>query len=433
MKRDLWIIAFTLVISLVIGAQFNAVWLTLSLAALGLLAWQLHRIRRLERWVDTPRASTIPVNGGWVYELMRKLNRREKKSRDRQRQLTGFLDQIRKAIGALPDAIVLIDQDGKIEWANNNALTLLGVRWPADSGLRFTDLVRYPALESMLSSNEPFSHGVEVSSSRTRGAVLNIKCLPYTQALSMIVARDVTRLVHAGQMQRDFVANVSHELKTPLTVLRGYIEILIDQAALPKRFMTPLEQMNIQTLRMDLIVADLLHLARLESSDQAFEDEWVDMGHLVNTAVEAVQPLMEEKNHSLSLSIDPALKIEGASQELHSVLSNLLTNAIHYTPENGELSIYWGRDESVARLIVRDNGPGIAQPHLERLTQRFYRVDTNRSRESGGTGLGLAIVKHVLQRHGARLLIQSELGEGSAFICEFDAKQTMQNPAAKSA
>jgi len=235
----------------------------------------------------------------------------------------------------------------------------------------------------------------------------------------MVVARDVSRLLQINQMQRDFVANVSHELKTPLTVLKGYLEIFQGSEELPEPFVKPLRQMNIQSERMQFIVDDLLYLARLEDRATVKPSSPVDVTLMINTIVESVQPLIEKKRHKLELDINYDLTILGAQKELHSAFSNLITNAINYTPENGCVRLRWFEENGVAVFSVKDNGLGIAAPHIDRLTQRFYRVDSDRSREGGGTGLGLAIVKHVLQRHGAELEIISQPEEGSEFRCTF--------------
>ncbi|HAU68590.1 MAG: phosphate regulon sensor histidine kinase PhoR [Arenicella sp.] len=426
MQEDIWKIIGILVVGLLLGAATGYVLGCLVLFCLFVIVWQIYRLNSLSKWVDRPAIKSVPDADGQIYTILRKLAKRDKKNKLRQRQLTSFLSQVRKAIGALPDAIVLIDESGKIEWANNNASTLLGIRWPADNGLRLTDLVRYPELDALLEAQETTTQGLEVASMIKRDVVLNLKCLAYTEQLRMVIVRDVTRLVRTNQMQRDFVANVSHELKTPLTVLRGYIEILSDHKELPKGFAKPLAQMNAQSTRMELIVSDLLFLAKLESTQYSSEDDPVDISQLVQAAVDNVQPLIVDKQHTLNVDLDPTLHVLGSATELHSAISNLLTNAIHYTPTKGIITISWKNHDDVARLSVKDNGDGIEDHHLERLTQRFYRVDSNRSREGGGTGLGLAIVKHVLQRHNAELRIKSRVSEGSEFICEFPAAQTLK-------
>ena len=435
MQEDIWKIVGILVVGLLLGAATGYVLVCLVLFCLFVIVWQIYRLDSLSKWVDRPTIKSVPDADGQIYTILRKLAKRDKKNKLRQRQLTSFLSQVRKAIGALPDAIVLIDESGKIEWANNNALSLLGIRWPADNGLRLVDLVRYPELEVLLEpqdkahqeTQDATAQGLEVASLIKRDVVLNLKCLAYTEHLRMVIVRDVTRLVRTNQMQRDFVANVSHELKTPLTVLRGYLEILSGHKELPKGFAKPLAQMNAQSTRMELIVSDLLFLAKLESTQHSGEDDPVDMSQLVNAVLDNVQPLVADKKHTLIVDLDSTVQVIGSATELHSAISNLLTNAIHYTPSKGSIAISWKSHGDGARLIVKDNGDGIEDHHLERLTERFYRVDSNRSREGGGTGLGLAIVKHVLQRHNAELRIKSRVSEGSTFICEFPAPKILSS------
>ena len=239
----------------------------------------------------------------------------------------------------------------------------------------------------------------------------------------MVIARDVSRLIKVNQMHSDFVANVSHELKTPLTVLRGYLEIMEGSDQLPEKFIKPLSQMSLQSVRMQLIVSDLLYLAKLEDTSSVGAQNIIDVTNVVNTIVETVQPLIEEKRHKLELDIDYSIQLIGAPTELHSAFSNLIANAINYTPNNGLIRVRWQQVNNNVEFSVRDNGDGIASQHIDRLTQRFYRIDTDRSRENGGTGLGLAIVKHVLQRHNAELEIISKEGSGSEFKCLFPITQ----------
>ncbi len=386
---------------------------------LGILGWQIYRLHLLYKWVINPRKDPMPEMSGQFYLLHRELSRKNAQNQKRKRQLSTFLTQFRRAIGALPDAIVLISNTGKIEWANPNAKEVLGIRWPEDSQVRFSDLIRYPEVEAILNNVEPPELGVVVRSLSNKDQTINFKCVRYTKDQRMVIARDVSRLIKVNQIHTDFVANVSHELKTPLTVLRGYVEILQDAKNLPDKFVKPLAQMNIQSVRMQLIVSDLLYLAKLEDSSTEKDLQPVDITSVVNTILEAVQPLIEEKRHKLELDVDYSLKMLGAPTELHSAFSNLITNAIHYTPENGLIKLRWRMSGQQAVFSVKDNGPGIPAQHLDRLTQRFYRVDPDRSRESGGTGLGLAIVKHVLQRHKAELEIDSTEGVGSEFKCVF--------------
>ena len=361
--------------------------------------------------------------GGLYYLLHKKLNNRNIQYAKRKKQLSGLLSQFRQAVGAMPDAIVLTNVAGKIEWANINAIELLGIRWPDDAGVRFTDLIRHPEVEIILNDPANLKETKEINSIRLKQQDINFKSVPYSKDTRMLIARDVSRLIKVNRMHSDFVANVSHELKTPLTVLRGYVEILQSSDMLPDQFAKPLDQMNIQSLRMQFIVSDLLYLAKLEDKANRAPYQSINMTHLINTIIESVQPMLEEKRHKIALDLDHDLTILGSETELHSALSNLVTNAINYTEPKGEIKIKWAASEFGATFSIKDNGLGIPSHHLGRLTQRFYRVDTDRSRDGGGTGLGLAIVKHVLQRHDAELEIESVEGAGSTFLCHFSTQQ----------
>lgn len=422
MHYDIWKFGILIAIAGIMGLVLGNPLICMLIASIGIIAWQILQSRRLYKWVVNPRENAMLDTDGQAYLLHREINRREMAHRRERRQRNKFISEVRKAIGALPDAVVLINDNGKIEWANSHAKTVLGIKWPTDAKVRFTDLIRYPEIDALLNRKTQSDQGIEINSKYNRGQTINVKCIRYTNNLRMIVARDVSRLIKVNQMHADFVANVSHELKTPLTVLRGYLEILQDNNTLPDSLIKPIKQMSVQSARMQFIVNDLLYLAKLEDTENIKTREPVDITHVVNTIVESVQPLIEEKKHKLELDIDYDLKIVGAQTELHSAFNNLISNAIHYTPENGLIQVRWRSDENGATFSVKDNGLGIPEQHLRRLTRRFYRVDTDRSRDGGGTGLGLAIVKHVLQRHNAILEINSTEDIGSEFICRFPAE-----------
>ena len=419
MQKDIWKFSLLLSFAGIIGFVTGYFLLSILLVALAIIAWQTFRLNLLYKWTVNEQNNPMPETSGLTYLLHREINRRRIQNKHRKRQLSTLLNQFRQAISALPDGIVLIDNQGKIEWANENAKDVLGIKWPEDAQLRFGDLIRYPEVDAILKQKNPQKEGAIVNSLLHSGHTINIKSVRYTDNLRMVIARDVSRLIKVNQMHTDFVANVSHELKTPLTVLRGYLEIIEGSDKLPEMFIKPLSQMNLQSVRMQLIVSDLLYLAKLEDSDSAKKHEKTDVTHIVNTIIETIQPLIEEKHHKLELDIDYSMQIIGSQSELHSAFSNLITNAINYTPENGLIRIHWKQVDNNAVFSVNDNGYGIAAHHLSRLTQRFYRVDTDRSREGGGTGLGLAIVKHILQRHDGELEINSEEGVGSQFKCVF--------------
>jgi len=424
MRHDIWKFGLILCAAGVIGFLAGHALLAMLFAAIAIIAWQMFHLNLLYLWSINAQKNPMPETSGQTYLLHRELNRRRIQNQNRKRQLSLLLNQFRQAISVLPDAIVLIDNQGKIEWANSNAKTVLGIKWPADSQVRFSDLIRYPEVDQILQSKKPKIEGVIVNSLLNNGQTINIKCVRYTDNLRMIIARDVSQLIKVNQMHSDFVANVSHELKTPLTVLRGYLEIMEDSSQLPDTFVKPLNQMSLQSIRMQLIVGDLLYLAKLEDSISIKNHEPVDVTQVVNTIVETIQPLIAEKNHKIELDIDYSIKLIGAQTELHSAFSNLIANAINYTPNTGLVKVRWRKSGDYVEFSVRDNGLGIAPQHIDRLTQRFYRIDTDRSRDSGGTGLGLAIVKHVLQRHNAELEVTSKEGSGSEFKCIFPLTQT---------
>jgi len=430
MQRDLWKYLTVIVCGALVGYLLGgSVQVSLSVAlvvSICIMIWQLHRVNLIQKWLDHPSEHTMPEMGGLYYQLHKKLTKRNKNYANRKKQLSSYIAQFRKAVGAMPDAIVVIDASGKIEWANVNSINLLGIRWPEDAGVRFGDLIRHPDVETMLNNRQALSESSEINSLTHNNQIINLKSVPYTESTHMIIARDVSQLIKVNQMHTDFVANVSHELKTPLTVLKGYIEILQNSGELPSKFTKPLEQMNLQSVRMQLIVSDLLYLAKLEDKANKVPHQPIQVTHLVNTIIEAVQPLLEEKRHKIELDIDHSLKILGAETELHSAFSNLIANAINYTQAHGEINVRWKANEAGAVFSVKDNGLGIPAHHISRLTQRFYRVDTDRSREGGGTGLGLAIVKHVLQRHDGELDVISQDGQGSTFSCLFPNSQLQQ-------
>lgn len=426
MQKDIWKFSLLLSCAGLIGFMAGHFLLAMLAMALGIIGWQIYRLDLLYSWTLNPRDNPMPESSGQTYLLHREINRRRIKNKNRKRQLSTLLNQFRQAISVLPDAIVLIDNQGKIEWANSNAKNVLGIRWPEDAKVRFGDLIRYPEVDKLLQPKIPPSEGVIVNSLLHNDQTINIKAIHYTDTLRMIIARDVSRLIKVNQMHTDFVANVSHELKTPLTVLRGYLEIMEESNALPEKFIKPLKQMNLQSIRMQLIVSDLLYLAKLEDSANINSHSPIDITLAVNTIIETIQPLIEEKSHTLEIDIDQSISLNGSATELHSAFSNLIANAINYTPNEGLINIRWYKDDSNVIFSVRDNGFGIAAQHISRVTQRFYRVDTDRSREGGGTGLGLAIVKHVLHRHNGELEIISDEGIGSNFQCIFPLSKTIE-------
>lgn len=410
---------------------------------LGAFAWLVFDslwAARLLRWLraeqsnETPGvlASRVPSLPGIWGELADR-NRRLLRNRDQQYQESqARLHEFLAAIQASPSGVVLLDEQGRIEWCNQTATQHFGFDAKRDVMQYIANLIREPAFKAYLASGN-FSHDVVIPgnfSTPARPVKLSVHMHSYGQGRKLLLSRDITDIELAEAMRRDFVANVSHEIRTPLTVLSGFIETLQTlplKAAERTRYLALMAQ---QSQRMETLVNDLLTLSRLEGGPFPRANDWVTTSALLaqcEQEARALSLMTAPRGHQLEFEPGPACEIAGIQTELYSAMSNLVTNAVRYTPEGGLVRVSWalladGRGE----FQVRDTGPGIAPEHLPRLTERFYRVDRSRSRETGGTGLGLAIVKHVAQRHGAELRIESQLGRGSCFSIIFPAARVRQ-------
>jgi two-component system, OmpR family, phosphate regulon sensor histidine kinase PhoR len=338
----------------------------------------------------------------------------------RSRRLAANLHDLRRAAGNLPDAIVLLDQDQHVRWFNHAAENLLGLRRPQDRGVVLRDKLHNSELAGWLeeTSPEPLN---DVSAPGQPSRHINVTLLPFGQRQRLLLARDISHMSRLEQIRRDFVANVSHELRTPLTVIHGYLELL-DPEDVP-HLAPVLGEMRAQSKRMGQIVEDLLTLSRLETQDHVSEER-VPMAPLLATLRKEAEALSQGR-HSITVESTAELDLLGSPKDLHSALSNLVSNAVRYTPTGGRITIRWERTAEGANYSVVDTGYGIPADHLSRLTERFYRVSSSRSRDSGGTGLGLSIVKHVLGLHQARLDIRSTPGQGSTFTCCFGRERLL--------
>ncbi len=337
----------------------------------------------------------------------------------RAARLAAQLRDLRTAARALPDALVLLDADGRVQWANPAAGRLLGITWPSDRGVCLADRFAHQELGTWLREGGDNADGV--ASPAAAGVRVQCAFIDYGDRRRLLVARDVSRLTRLERVRRDFVANVSHELRTPLTVIHGYLELL-DPGDVPA--LAPvLVEMRTQSQRMRQIVEDLLTLSHLEAQ-HALPEERVAMDALLQTLRGEAEALSHGR-HRVTVEDAAHVDLRGSAKDLHSAFSNLVTNAVRYTPDGGTIRIVWRRTPGGAEYTVTDTGYGIPAEHLSRLTERFYRVSSSRSRASGGTGLGLSIVKHVLDLHQATLRIESEPGKGSAFSCVFDAARLL--------
>lgn len=392
--------------------------------ALALAGWSLRMLwaaRALLQWLRSDEQADVPESTGLWGAIFDNLYQKSRQQRQRLAHLHGIIDRIRQSTNAITDAVILTDSVGNLDWWNHAATRLLGLQTSTDRGQPITHLVRDPRFVRFYSQTR-FDSMLEIPSARQSGQKLQFQITVFGEGDRLIVVRDTTRLHHLEQMRKDFVANVSHELRTPLTVIKGYLETFIemldsDNAPLKRG----LGQMQQQTQRMEMLVNDLLLLSRLEAAGAPVVQKPVAVAALLRQVQNDALAINDQKRHQIVLETDDSLRLSGDENQLRSAFSNLVVNAVKYTPEQGRILIRWWADDSGAHLAVQDNGIGIEARHIPRLTERFYRADPSRHAKTGGTGLGLAIVKHVLLHHGGQLQIDSTPGKGSTFTCHFPA------------
>lgn len=436
MKDDLWRLFTITCTSLIIGLVTGQVLICLLAGLAGYVYWQYRLFSDLLNWLHRRSDNLPPEAGGVVDDIAREFDYLRSHHAQRKQKLSGFLKRFQEASAALPDAIVILGEHDKIEWANSRARKYFGVRWPQDANQRISNLIRYPELISFLEDSQTPSENkrLEISSPINEQLRLEIRVAPYGENQRLLVARNITRLHRINQMRSDFIANASHELRTPLTVISGYLEAIDnDNGETAEIGLAQLKQMRRQSDRMQRLIEDLLKLASLESEQEPEEMEEVNVAEMSISIARDAQALSGILTHKIVVEAEHGLFLLGNPKELQSAFSNLVFNAVQYTPPQGEIRVNWHSDDKGAYFVVTDSGDGIAAEHIPRLTERFYRVDTGRSREKGGTGLGLAIVKHTLARHKAKLNIDSEPGVGTTFVCEFPLSSTIIKPVLENA
>ncbi|MFD1382888.1 phosphate regulon sensor histidine kinase PhoR [Rhodanobacter aciditrophus] len=415
-------LAAVLSIGLVIGYPLA----TTLLYVLGSLYWQLYQLYLFQSWLRRSGKSAPPESSGiWgeVFDAVYRLQKKQRKSKRRMRQA---LNRIENSTAALKEGVIMADSQGNLEWWNNSAGLLLGLMRPVDRGQPITNILRNPEFYRYFSQKR-FGEPLVIKSPSKEGVYLEVQTTLYDQNDHLIFVRDVTRLYLLEQMRKDFVANASHELKTPLTVIKGYLETLsMFKDSLPASMQRGVDSMSDQSQRMEHLIEDLLLLSRLETNDKREDHQWLNLNEICDTINKTAQPILSDQ-HALTFSIPENSYIYGASNELYSAFSNLVVNAIKYSPNGGKIQVTWEKTEHSGVFSVEDQGLGIDPRYIPRLTERFFRVDKGRGSSTGGTGLGLAIVKHVLIHHNAKLQIRSQPSVGSTFSCFFPIDRVRQD------
>jgi two-component system, OmpR family, phosphate regulon sensor histidine kinase PhoR len=424
----------TVVLGAGVGWLFGNIWGGLACALALHLAWVLAYLFRLEWWLRHRNYAEPPDVGGVWGEIIAQIVRLHRRKRFHKQRFVQLMRQLQRSTAALPDGVVILNAQREIVWFNRMAARLLNLRRTADLGMRIENLLRAPGFVRYLAAGD-FANPVVVRTTTGEDGFLSLQVAPYGDGQLLLLVRDVSRQMRLEAVRRDFVANASHELRSPLTVISGYLETLAADPVLDAELHAPLAEMRRQAERMTAIIRDLIELSRLEETDEVVGGEPVDVAALISLLRKDVlaRPVHPK---DVRVRVESQAQLLGDEPEIHSAFSNLVDNAAKYTPAEGSLEIRWWVDEDGGHFAVTDTGMGVPPEHIPRLTERFYRVDAGRSRATGGSGLGLAIVKHVLQRHGATLEVKSTLGAGSTFTCHFPPErivQAVRSPAAATA
>ncbi len=416
-SAEYWRLVLVLLSALVIGILTGYWFIAWILPISIYIGWQLQQLYLLDRWLSTgAKTKKAPeTNGAWAL-IVQQIYRNKRIERKQKKRLASTLKRFTATASALPDATIVLDNTHLIEWANQVSEQILGIDRRRDTGLRVETIIRDPEFYHWINGSDP-DLDLEMISPVDQNKTLVLRRVIFGKGQFLLTARDISQRVQLQQMRKTFVANASHELRTPLTVIAGYLEILKDTESLPDDLRKPVESANAQALRMQQILEDLLYLSRLETAELSEKNaEPLNVGDLLQQQVGDMQKIMALDTHTLNLHVDETLVLRAVETDVTSVTLNLIKNAIRHTPNGSSIEIKWYLDQSKrACFEVIDDGSGIEASHIPKLTERFYRVDPGRSRETGTTGLGLAIVKHVMQRHGGTLEIESIVGQGSTF------------------
>lgn len=384
--------------------------------------FNFYQLLRLSKWLAKDHSSnkSAPPEGfglwGGIFDGIYRLQKQERRA---SAYLENIVNKAQESSAALEMAVIMIDRQNNLDWWNQASESLLGLRYPQDRRQPVTNLIRDPRFFEYFSGNA-YDEPLKLSAPGDSGRVLEFQIALFGENERLMIARDITQLHRLELMRKDFVGNVSHELGTPITVIKGYLEAIMDNMHdLDDKWRKPIRQMHQQSSRMENIVKDLLLLSSLETKTRPRPQDSFSLLQLLSEIRNDTQQIFAKKSHDFRLECDENLQFLGERGELYSAISNLLTNAAKYTPDNGTIMVSATNSEAGLEIVIQDNGIGIESHHLPRLTERFYRVDVSRSSETGGTGLGLAIVKHIVGRHDGELSIDSEVGKGSRFTCLF--------------
>ncbi|HET7812277.1 MAG TPA: phosphate regulon sensor histidine kinase PhoR [Steroidobacteraceae bacterium] len=419
-----------LLVGAALGGLVGSAWAGISGVLALYLAWNLWQLRELWSWLQHRNVADPPHASGLWGDVVAQVVRLHRRKRFHKERLTRLFRELRRSTAAMPDGVIMLDPQGEIVWFNRKAGELLDLSRRADLGLRIDNLVRHPDFVRYLRGGQ-YALPVVVQLDTPAECHIAFQLISYGEDQRLLMLRDVTREVRLEQMRKDFVANASHELRSPLTVIAGYLETFSADPGIGE-MAGPIHEMRRQADRMTRIVEDLLALSRFEANEGPIKGTPIDVAAMAALLRKDVLARPTHP-HEVALAIESNSRLLGDEAMVQSAFSNLVDNAAKYTPPEGSMQIRWWTDEAGGHFSVHDSGPGIPADHLPRLTERFYRVDAGRSRETGGSGLGLAIVKHALHRHGARLAIDSVEGRGSTFTCHFPPERVLEGRAAATA
>ncbi|VAW97323.1 Phosphate regulon sensor protein PhoR (SphS) [hydrothermal vent metagenome] len=426
-QRELWFLFFLIFFAAVIGSAFNLSILFVSIVLFSYIIFTFLNISKLHHWLLHRKDEPLPDGRGYWGEIFHELFLMEKVQAKNKLILHETILRFQDATTALPDAMIILNKHQRIDWSNNAAESLVGVRYPEDAHQPISNLIRAPEFMKYLNKKD-YNQVLNIPSPEHPAKQLAVQIIPYVKAQTLIICRDISHINKLEEMRSSFVANASHELRSPITVISGYLETMQNNLPSdPDKLSKVINTMYGQSKRMERLVNDLLSLSKLETRPTDQHDNEIDISALLTAIKESAIILSGDKKHDIELNIKSKSNISGNYEELYSLFSNLVNNAVRYTPIKGHILILWEEIDKQIVFSVTDSGHGIPMQHIPHLTERFYRVNVDRSRESGGTGLGLAIVKHIVERHDGRLEINSKINVGSTFRCLFPTTRLIKH------